>query len=87
VPRKRAARQPETEVVGGVLPSSLNAVPYIVPLPKAPIPNGLAATLSTGASAAITSTVRRVYLPEVLDSNTYARHFKHLLWIEEFRME
>ncbi|KAJ6608247.1 P-loop containing nucleoside triphosphate hydrolase protein [Mycena sp. CBHHK59/15] len=87
VPRKRAVRQSETNVVDGVLPPALKAVPYIVPLPKAPIPNGLAATLSTGTSTSIVNNVRRVYLPPVLDSDTYARHFKHLLWIEEFRMD
>jgi helicase MOV-10 len=87
VPRKRSARQPETKVVEGVLPPSLNAVPYVVPLPKAPIPSNLASTLSTGNTMSIVTNIRRLYLPPVLDSKTYARHFKHLLWIEEFRME
>ncbi|KAJ6600007.1 P-loop containing nucleoside triphosphate hydrolase protein [Mycena vulgaris] len=87
VPRKRTARQPETDIVEGVLPPSLKAVPYVVPLPKAPIPNNLASTLSTGNTASIVANLRRLYLPPILDSNTYARHFKYLLWIEEFRME
>ncbi|KAJ7669407.1 P-loop containing nucleoside triphosphate hydrolase protein [Mycena polygramma] len=87
VPRKRSARQPETSVVEGVLPTSLKAVPYVVPLPKAPIPSNLASALSTGSTTSIVTNVRRLYLPPLLDSNTYARHFKHLLWIEEFRME
>ncbi|KAF7348608.1 Rna helicase [Mycena venus] len=86
-PRKRSARQPETNVVEGVLPPSLKAVPYVVPLPMAPIPANLASTLSTGSTTSIVANVRRLYLPFMLDSNTYARHFKHLLWIEEFRME
>ncbi|KAJ7484319.1 P-loop containing nucleoside triphosphate hydrolase protein [Mycena latifolia] len=87
VPRKRTTRQPETNVVEGVLPPALKAVPYIAPLPKAPIPNNLAAALSTGSTPTIVANLRRLYLPPILDSNTYARHFKHLLWIEEFRME
>ncbi|KAJ6469382.1 P-loop containing nucleoside triphosphate hydrolase protein [Mycena sanguinolenta] len=85
--RKRTARQPETKVVEGILPPSLKAVPYVVPLPKAPIPVNLASALSTGSTTSIVANLRRVFLPSVLDSNTYARHFKHLLWIEEFRME
>ncbi|KAJ7096057.1 RNA helicase [Mycena epipterygia] len=87
IPRKRTARQPETNVVEGVLPPSLKAVPYIGSLPKAPIPSGLAAALSTGSTTSIVTNLRRLYLPPIFDSDTYARHFKHLLWIEEFRME
>ncbi|KAF8217659.1 P-loop containing nucleoside triphosphate hydrolase protein [Mycena galopus ATCC 62051] len=86
-PRKRTARQPETKVVEGIPPPSLKAIPYVVPLPKAPIPTNLASALSTGNTTTIVANVRRLFLPHVLDSNTYALHFKHLLWIEEFRME
>lgn len=87
VPRKRTTRQPETSIVEGVLPPALKAVPYVVPLPKAPIPNNLAGALSTGSTPNIVANVRRLYLPPILDSNSYARHFKHLLWTEEFRMD
>ncbi|KAJ7222059.1 P-loop containing nucleoside triphosphate hydrolase protein [Mycena haematopus] len=86
-PRKRTARQPETNVVEGILPPSLKAVPYVVQLPKAPIPANLASALSIGNTTNIVANIRRLFLPHLLDSNTYARHFKHLLWIEEFRME
>ncbi|KAJ7931319.1 RNA helicase [Mycena leptocephala] len=88
VPRKRtSARQPETTIIEGVRPPSSNAVPYVVPLPEAAIPSNLASTLSTGNTMSIVTNIRRLYLPPVLDSKTYARHFKHLLWIEEFRMK
>ncbi|KAJ7512385.1 P-loop containing nucleoside triphosphate hydrolase protein [Mycena galericulata] len=87
VARKRTNRQPETTIVEGVLPPSLKAVPYVVPLPKAPIPSGLAGALSTGTTTAIVANLRGLYIPHVLDSRTYSRHFKHLLWIEEHRME
>ncbi|KAJ6572162.1 P-loop containing nucleoside triphosphate hydrolase protein [Mycena capillaripes] len=87
VPRKRTARQPETNIVEGILPPSLKAVPYVGSLPQAPIPSHLASTLATGNTVNIVANVRRLYLPPVLDSSTYARHFKHLIWIEEFRME
>ncbi|KAJ7150890.1 P-loop containing nucleoside triphosphate hydrolase protein [Mycena crocata] len=87
IPRKRANRQPETSIVPGVLPPSLNVVPYIVPLPKALIPTNVASALATGTTANIVANIRRLFLPPILDSKTYGRHFKHLLWIEEFRME
>ncbi|KAJ7154602.1 P-loop containing nucleoside triphosphate hydrolase protein [Mycena filopes] len=87
IPRKRTTRQPETKVEPGVLPPSANAVPYVVTLPHAPIPNGLASALSTGTTKNIVATVRRLFLPPVLDSDSYPRHFKHLLWTEEFRMD
>lgn len=86
-PRKRTNRQPEIEVVEGVLPPSLKAVPYVVPLPHAQIPDGLSNSLSTGSTSEIIGRIRRVHLPHTLDSETYGRHFKALLWIEEFRME
>ena len=87
VPRNRTTRQPETQVVEGVLPPSLKAIPYVVSLPHANIPGPLSSALSTSSSSDIISRIRRVFLPLVLDSETYGRHFKNLLWIEEFRME
>ncbi|RDB30431.1 putative helicase MOV-10 [Hypsizygus marmoreus] len=87
VPRKKSARQPELMVVEGIRPPALKAVPYVVPLPRAAIPGGLATTLSTGSPANILSRVQSVFLPPELNTQGYARHFKHLLWIEEFRME
>ncbi|KAJ7323066.1 P-loop containing nucleoside triphosphate hydrolase protein [Mycena albidolilacea] len=86
-PRKRTARQPETDVVEGIHPPSLKAVPYVVALPKALIPANLASALSTGSTKSIVDKIRSLFLPSVLDSDTYARHFKTLVWSEEFRME
>jgi helicase MOV-10 len=86
-PRKRTARQPETDVVEGIHPPSLKAVPYVVTLPKAPIPANLASALSTGSTKSIVDKIRSLFLPSVLHSDTYARHFKTLVWSEEFRME
>ncbi|KAJ7199239.1 P-loop containing nucleoside triphosphate hydrolase protein, partial [Mycena pura] len=87
IPRKPTTRQPELNVVEGDLPKSRKAVPYVTRLPKALIPNGLASALSRGKAASIVANIRKLFLPPVLDSSAYARHFKHLLWIEEFRME
>jgi helicase MOV-10 len=87
VPRKRTARKPEQEVLPGILPPALNAIPYTVKLSKADIPNNLAETLSSGSSSEVIDRVRRIFLPKRWDSATYARHFKNLIWIEEHRME
>lgn len=87
VPRPRTKRQEETDVVEGVPPTALNAVPYLGRLPRAVMPGPLFTDLSSGSFSDILGRVRRVYLPGALDSNTYGRYFKHLLWIEEFRME
>ncbi|KAG6825942.1 hypothetical protein H0H92_001791 [Tricholoma furcatifolium] len=87
VPRPKTARQPELEVVEGIRPPAMKAVPYVVPLPRALIPKDLATTLSTGSNEARIARLKSVFLPKVLDVPGYDRHFKHLLWIEEFQMD
>ena len=88
VPREQLARQPEVTVVEGVDPPSLKAVPYVFKLPKAEISKSLLSTLSSsGGHSERIKRVKNVFLPSALGSDTYARHFKHLLWIEEFQME
>ncbi|CAK5278608.1 unnamed protein product [Mycena citricolor] len=87
VPRKRTARQPETNVVEGVAPPSLRVIRYVVVLPESPIPKALSAALATGTASSIVQNMRTVFLPPVLNSDTYPRHFKHLIWIEEHQME
>lgn len=86
VPRERATRQLEKHVVEGVLPPALKAIPYIGRLPEAEIPQTLSTALSLGSFAEVLNRVRRVYVPS-FNGETYGRYFKHLLWIEEFRME
>jgi helicase MOV-10 len=88
VPRERLARQPEVTVVAGVDPPSLKGVPYVFKLPKARIPKSLLSALgSTRSPFEGVKRMKNVFLPSTLNSDTYARHFKHLLWIEEFQME
>jgi helicase MOV-10 len=87
VPRKRTRREPETEILPGVEPASLRAIPWVVPLPHADIPKNLSSILSQGSFTQVIGTVRRVLLPQALSSATYNRHFQSLLWIEEHRME
>ncbi|KAJ3714461.1 P-loop containing nucleoside triphosphate hydrolase protein [Lentinula raphanica] len=87
VPRKRTTRHPETNVVEGIAPPSTMAIPYVGKLTIAPIPPNLFNTLSSGSTKEIIARLQRMYLPPVLNSETYSKHFKHLLWTEEFQME
>jgi helicase MOV-10 len=88
VPRSRSNRTPVLEVVEGVKPPARFIIPYVGPLPKASIPNRLQNILSGGDSVAkITSQIKNIFIPQVLDSSSYGQHFKHLLWIEEYKME
>jgi helicase MOV-10 len=87
VPRKRTARQPESTVVPGVMAPTLNAIPYKGTLTKAPIPKELAKILSAPSFKEILEQIKLVRIPKEFNSDTYARHFKNLIWIEEHRME
>ena len=86
--RLRKSRKLIIEVVEGVKPPALNAIPYVGRLPKAKIPSRLQSLLSSSQSTKdLSAQVRKIFMPKVFDSNTYYRHFKHLLWIEEYKME
>ncbi|KAJ4467007.1 RNA helicase, partial [Lentinula aciculospora] len=87
VPRKRTQRQPETNVLEGIAPPSTQAIPYVGRLPLATIPGHLLNTLSTGSTKEVLARLRRMYLPPILNSETYTKHFKHLIWTEEFQMD
>ncbi|RXW14391.1 hypothetical protein EST38_g11467 [Candolleomyces aberdarensis] len=88
VPRERKARTPETTVVPGIAPSATNAIPYVVKLPRAPIPKHLLDLLSGSKPLREQiADVQRLYITGPLSTRTYARRFKHLLWIEEHRTE
>ncbi|KIK60715.1 hypothetical protein GYMLUDRAFT_261292 [Collybiopsis luxurians FD-317 M1] len=87
VPRKRTEKQPETNIIEGEAPPSTKAIPYVGKLPLARIPKDLADTLGTGSMKEILNLVRRLYLPPVLNSESYSGHFRHLLWMEEFQRD
>jgi helicase MOV-10 len=88
VPRERKTRAPETTVVPGVAPPAINTIPYVVALPRAIIPNHLLDLLrSSKPLDQQIADVKRLYITGPLSTESYARHFKHLLWIEEHRME
>lgn len=88
IPRVRAPREPETRVVEGVPPPSLNTITYVSKLPKADIPRHLlsALTVSSTPSRKNIDSIQHAFLPRVLDADSHGRHFKTLLWIEEHKM-
>ncbi|KAF8156821.1 RNA helicase [Crassisporium funariophilum] len=88
VPRPRSTRKAILEVVEGVKPPALNAVRYIAPLPRATIPANLQINLlSSEPTSKTAARIKKYFMPVNLDSTSYSRYFKHLLWIEEFKME
>lgn len=86
-PRRRTRAQPEAQVVSGVPPPSKNIIPYIINLPRAQPSESLLAALSETSTGKALDHIKRVFLPKVIDSSTYSRYFKTLLWTEEHRME
>lgn len=87
VPRKRGSREAATDVVPGVAPPALKAIPYVVKLAESPIPKDLSNALITGAPQDRPANIRRLFMPPIWNSDTYSRHMKHLIWTEEFQME
>ncbi|KAK7439801.1 hypothetical protein VKT23_017376 [Stygiomarasmius scandens] len=87
IPRQRTERPRESQVIEGEPAPALNAIPYKGRLTLAPIPKYLSELLETGSTKDIIQNLRNLYLPAVVNSETYSRHFKHLLWTEEFQME
>ena len=75
-------------IVEGVKPESLKAITYVVRLPIATVPPPLQNLLRSSESIGrVLKQIKKTFLPEVLTSKTYGRFFKHLLWIEEIKME
>ena len=73
VPRTRLTRNviAEKDVVEGVKPPALNAIRYVVLLPKAKIPTHMHNLLAgSETTAKVTATVRKVFMPQVFNSET-----------------
>lgn len=103
VPRRRTNRAPVNEVVPGVVspsrmhqgrflpdiqaPESNAAIRWVVSLPQAAIPAHITSALKFGATKDQVENIKRSALPQTFDATTYGRHFKTLLWVEEFQME
>ncbi|TFY71299.1 hypothetical protein EVG20_g1692 [Dentipellis fragilis] len=86
-PRPRGIRPQEKDVVEGIAPPALDAVKYVVTLPRAEIPKQVTSIISTGAVGKVVDQLKRTVLPPALTSESYGRFFKTLLWVEEHRME
>ncbi|KAG7085878.1 hypothetical protein E1B28_003411 [Marasmius oreades] len=84
---KSAPRQPETKIIPGEPAPFSSAFPYARQLPRAKIPGPLANDLSSGTTREIIDKMRSVYLPLVFDSTGYGKHFKHIIWAEEYQMD
>ena len=88
VPKKRTARDQVREIVAGDPPPALGVIRYIGKLPKALIPSYISSALKDGGSITnIIAQFRSSILPRSLEDVTYGRHFKALLWTEEYRSE
>ncbi|KDQ32453.1 hypothetical protein PLEOSDRAFT_154632 [Pleurotus ostreatus PC15] len=77
VPHQRTTRLAEKEVVEGVFPPALRAIPYTGKLPHPHMPTHLATTLSSGSRKEIIDWVWKAFLPRSVDSETYGPFFKN----------
>ena len=68
-------------------PESNAAIKWKVDLPHATIPLHIALLLKHGATKVQVENIKRSALPKSFDAAAYGRHFKVLLWAEEFQME
>jgi helicase MOV-10 len=89
IPRIRGPREPETRVIGGVPPPSLQAIPYVSRLPTADIPKHLLSSLAASSTPSTENVqmIQDTYLPKLFDAQSHGRHFNVLVWIEEHKME
>lgn len=63
-------------------------VEWVTKLPGADIPKNIIDILREGDSPSETAlNLQLTILPPRLNTDTYARHFQTLLWVEEFRMQ
>lgn len=77
VRHQRTTRLAEKEVVEGVFPPALRAIPYTGKLPHPHMPTHLATTLSSGSRKEIIDRVWKAFLPRSVDSETYGPFFKN----------
>ena len=68
-------------------PESNAAIKWKVPLPQAVIPPSITLALKYGSTKIQVENIKRSALPKTFDATSYGRHFKTLLWAEEYQME
>lgn len=83
---KRQPEEPMKEIISGIPPPALAAIKWKVKLPLYPGPRDLLdVAYGIGSPKELSIRVRNAFLPERFDSDTYARTFHVLLWVEEER--
>jgi helicase MOV-10 len=71
IPRERTTRKPIRDVVEGVRPPALNAMPYVGKLPMATIPSNLSSVLdSSKVTANLAPMIKRRFMPSTLNTET-----------------
>lgn len=68
------------------MPPQLASIKWVVDLPQSPLPQSLEAILRNSKLEIIVQTLKGTWLPGTLNSETYGRHFKVLLHVEEAQM-
>ncbi|KAK7676351.1 hypothetical protein QCA50_020692 [Cerrena zonata] len=87
-PKKRGSRDPETSVVAGPPPTATKVVRWVTKLPWAEIPKNISSILIEGDPPDETArNLQLTVLPPRINTDTYARYYQTLLWVEEFRMQ
>lgn len=86
-PRRKNKQEPEKEVIPGIKPPQLASIKWVVDLPQAPIPKSLEDVLGNPKVKSVFQSLKRAWLPGVFNSETYGRHFKCLLHVEEAQMK
>ncbi|KAG8925867.1 hypothetical protein FRC02_009360 [Tulasnella sp. 418] len=74
---------PENDVVDGIMPACMDSIQWVQSLPDAPIPKYIRDALEDGTTQEIVDLIRTDILPDNLTNESYARHWKTVLWIEE----
>lgn len=86
-PKRRYYRPvAEQDVRDGIRPPALADIDWVVKLPQFPIPGEVFRAVMSGSRQDKVAKIRSSLLPDVLDTTTYARHWRTLLHIEEAQM-
>ncbi|TDL24445.1 P-loop containing nucleoside triphosphate hydrolase protein [Rickenella mellea] len=81
---KLKTEEPISDPIPGIAPPALAAIVWKVALPKFPIPPGLKElAFGNGTYKELAKKVRNAFLPRDFDCDTYGRHLKVMIWIEE----
>ena len=74
--------------IPGVRPAAWDAIPYVRKLTQSPIPAEYEVLLGRkDPASAIAQLFRQKYLPSTLNAIVHSKHFRALLWVEEFAQE